>query len=189
MEESVKTQYRLLIDRYGKMEWTHKIQEKQADINIEKANSNKNWMAIWATLTSTTAIATMLSTLLCKEICLICTAIFAAGSAYCTLRCKDGTFETKADANRRYAAKCRTIRNQYASLLADIKSERISSLDQIADLRNQIERNENILFEGEVAPPTSSEACKRAEVALKQNKESITEPDEIESILPDYLRI
>lgn len=193
MNEAVKTQYKLLIDRFGKMIWTHKIQEKQADIYMREAKDLKCKMAWLTVLTTTSAVMTaidqMLQIVKCEWAGNIITALFAGLSAYYVLRYKDESLETKAKDNKNYAAKCRRIRNEYESLLTDIKSGRVAGLDEIARRRDALEKDEDILFSGELAPHTSKEAYNEAEKALKQNKEAISEEDELESIIPENLRL
>lgn len=193
MDEAVKTQYKLLIDRFGKMIWTHKIQEKQADIYMRKAKWLKTKMAFWTVLTTTSAIMVAINQILqvlnCEWAGNIITALFAGISSYYVLRYKDESYESKAKENKNYAAKCRRIRNEYESLLTDIKSDRVTNLDEIARRRDILEKDEDTLFSGEIAPHTSPEAYKEAEKALKQNKEAISEQDELASIIPENLRI
>lgn len=192
MDEAVKTQYKLLIDRFGKMIWTHKIQEKQADIYNKNAECLKTKMAIWTVLTTTSAIMMAINQMLqiinCEWAGNIITALFAGISAYYVLRYKDESYESKAKENKNYAAKCRHIRNEYESLLTDIKSGRVTNLDEIARRRDALEKNEDSLFSGEIAPHTSDEAYVEAEKALKKNKEAISEQDELDSIIPENLR-
>lgn len=193
MNEAVKTQYKLLIDRFGKMIWTHKIQEKQADIYMRDAKCLKCKMALLTVLTTTSAVVTAIDQILqiinCEWAGNIITALLAGMSAYYVLRYKDESYETKAKENKNYASKCRRIRNEYESLLTDIKSGQVTSLDEIANRRDKLEHDEDILFSGEIAPHTSKEAYKEAEKALKQNKEAISEEDELNSIIPENLRI
>ena len=73
--------------------------------------------------------------------------------------------------------------------MTDIKSGGVTDLDAIAKRRDILEKDEDSLFSGEIAPHTSPEAYKEAEKALKQNKEAISEQDERASIIPDNLRI
>lgn len=193
MDEALKTQYTLLIDRFGKMIWTHKIQEKQADIYMKDAKWLKTKMAFWTVLTTTSAIMVAINQILqvlnCEWAGNIITALFAGISAYYVLRYKDESYESKAKENKNYAAKCRRLRNEYESLLTDIKSGRVTSLDEIARRRDILENDEDALFSCEIAPHTSQEAYNEAKKALKQNKEAISEQDERASIIPENLRI
>ena len=193
MDSAVKIQYKLLIDRFGKMIWTYKIQEKQADIYMREAKWLKIKMAFWTVLTTTSAIMVAINQILqfinCEWAGNIITALFAGISSYYVLRYKDESYESKAKENKNYAAKCRRIRNEYESFLTDIKSDRVTSLDEIARRRDILEKDEDTLFSGEIAPHTSHDAYIEAKKALKQNKEAITEQDELISIIPENLRI
>ncbi len=189
MEEAIKTQYRLIEERFVKIAWTHKIQEVQGNLYLKKLQCQKKTMAVVNALTTTSAIATVLSNFDIEWLMPVITAALAVLSSYFTFRYKDGTLESLAKANKLYAAKCRTLRNAYESLLADVMSCRITNLDEIAEARKGLEDAENELFCGAVAPHTTEDAVKIASKALKQDRESQTEEDEIRSIVPKTLQV
>lgn len=189
MEEAVKTQYRLIEERFIKIAWTHKIQEVQGNLYHKELLCQKNVMAIVNALTTTSAIATVLSNSDIEWIMPVITAVLAVLSSYFTFRYKDGTLESLAKENKQYAAKCRTLRNAYESLMTDIMSGRITNLDDIAEARKKLEDRENEQFCIDIAPHATANAVKIARKALKEDRESQTEDDEIRSIVPKTLQV
>lgn len=189
MNADTIVQYRLLINRWMSMTWTHKIQEKQAEIYLEKNKNLEKWMTRLTVATTTSVFSVILTNFGAELILEILTGILAAMSTYFTLRYKDGALDQKAKANKEYAAKCRSMREAYASLMADVKSGRFATIEEIVKRRDDLEHTEQILFENTIAPHTTEEAVIRARDALKINKESTTEQDEINQILPDNLKI
>lgn len=189
MNNEIKIQYKLLASRYINMIWTHKIQEKQADLYLKMSHNNKTWMTWMTVLTTTSIFSVILTNFGFDWLLEVITGIFAALSTFFTLRSKDNAWEAKALANKNYAAKCRTIREMYASLMTDVKSGRYESIEEIALKRNELEHLEQMLFENTTAPHTTEKAVKKAEEALKSSKESTTEDEEFRLLLPENLQI
>ncbi len=193
MNNNIKTVYRELEDRFVKISWTHKIQEIQADLYLKELAKVKMWMSILNALTSVGSFATLI-TLFFNRIgfelgAAIVTTCLAVINSYFTFRYKDNALDEKAAACKKYAAKCRHIRNRYEALLTDIKNGRYNDIETVCTKRDEMTDVENDLFCREVAPHTSSEACTLASKALKSNKESLTEDKEIETIVPKSLQM
>lgn len=192
MNDNYKPIYRELEDRYVKIAWTHKIQEIQAGLYLKSSNCNKWCMAISNGIATTTAFITVVTSALksieAEWIMPTITSVLAVISTILTLRYKDGSLDDKAIACKQYAAKCRDLRNRYENLLTDIKTGRITDIETISKKREDMTEYENQLFSGEIAPHTSVEAVKLANKALKENKESLTEDEEIKCIIPSQLQ-
>ena len=195
MNDQIRTVYRVLEERYVKVAWTHKIQECQAGIHLAKENKNRKRMAAINAITTTAAVITLFYNVTpwfkdnAPWIPVVITAGFAVWSSYLTFRYKDQTFATKAAANKQYAAKCHDMRNKYESLLADVYSGRLATLDEICAKRDELENEENILYSSEVVPHTTPEAVDMARKALMVNRDSQTEDNEIRAIVPQHLQV
>lgn len=189
MTEEIKIQYRLLEERFVKIAWTHKIHEKQADLYNSKLSWNKTLLAFTTSFTTTSAVASLFAKFELDWIIDIITAVFAVISTYLTLRYKDNVLEEKANANKQYAAKCLSLRNAYESLMADIKSERITDMGVITEKRNGLEQRAIDLSECEIQPTVTSKAVDMADKALKEKKETQTSDEEIQAIVPINLQI
>ena len=189
MTPEIKIQYRLLEERFVKIAWTHKIHEKQADLFYKTLRRNKTLLALSTSFTTTSAVASIFAQFNLDWILDIITAVFAVISTFLTLRYKDNVLEEKIIANRQYAAKCLSIRNDYEALLADIKSGSISDLNLIMEKRNRIDKRNLELSECESRPSVTSKAITEADKALKINKETQTSEEEIRAIVPLNLQI
>lgn len=194
MEESTKILYRNIEVRYTKVGWTHKMQEKQADIYIQKSKCVKKWTCWLTVITAGGALASLTSIIpvfslwgITINIPVILTTVLPLVLSYLTLRYGDGVLETQAKANRQYAAKVHNLRNMYESLMYEIMAGRLSDED-IVNRRNDLEEQENSVYSEDV-PFTSKKAYKLAERALKIDKESTTEDEEIKAIVPKELQI
>ena len=195
MNDQIRTVYRVLEERYVKVAWTHKIQECQAGIHLAKENKNRKRMAAINAITTTAAVITLFYNVTpwfkdnAPWIPVVITACFAVWSSYLTFRYKDQTFATKAAANKQYAAKCHDMRNKYESLLADVYSGRLATLEEICVKRNELENEENILYSSETVPHTTPEAVEMARKALMVNRDSQTEDNELRAIVPQHLQV
>ena len=158
-------------------------------------NKNRKWMAAINAITTTAAVITLFYNVTpwfkdnAPGIPVVITVGFAVWSSYLTFRYKDQTFATKAAANKQYAAKCHDMRNKYESLLADVYSGRLATLEEICAKRNELENEENILYSSEIVPHTTPEAVDMARKALMVNRDSQTEDNEIRAIVPQHLQV
>ena len=191
MDNSIKTIYRELEDRYVKICWTHKIQEVQAGLYLKDSNRQKLWMAIFNGITTTSAFTTVVTSALksvdAEWVWPAITSVIAVISTIITLRFKDGALEDKALACKQYAAKCRNIRNMYEAILADAKAGRFT-IDELCSKRDKMTEIEDALFSGEIAPHTTSKAVSIAEKSLIQNRDTQTEEREVKALIPSHLQ-
>ncbi len=186
MNKSQVILYLQIAGRYDKILWTHKIQEKEGDINVHDNSIVKNWKCGLSAVTSAGAVGTIFSW--SGETCVsVITAIISAISAFLIWRFPDGEIITKSQANKAFAAKVRHMRNRYESLLTDILACDLSATE-IQARRDLLEEEENKLFK-ETAPHTSNEAVKMAEKALNQKQDSTTTMLELNTHLPKHLQL
>lgn len=186
MDKSQVLLYLQIAGRYDKILWTHKIQEKEGDINVRDNNIVKNLKCGLSAVTSAGAVGTIFSW--SGETCVsVITAIISAISAFLIWRFPDGGIIAKSQANKAYAAKVRHMRNRYESLLTDILACDLSAAE-IQARRALLEKDENELFK-DTAPHTSNEAVKKAEKALNQKQDSTTTMLELNAHLPKHLQL
>lgn len=186
MQEPTKFLYRQIADRYVKVVWTHKIQECQADIYLEKAKRTQTFLRILSALTTTGTIAALINGLNTWIVAVI-TAFVAAASLYMTLSNGDSHADYKAADCKRFAAIMHDLRNQYESLMTDIKAGLLTD-KEIVERRTVLEKLENDVYASPL-PATTAKAVKRASKALKVSKDSTTEDKELELIIPSHLQI
>ena len=194
MDGIKKTLYYSILERYVKIVWAHKIQEKQADRYLKKASRVKHHISCFTVLTTGGALSAVFPFLPCIsyngqtiDIINSVTALFAMVLSYFSLRYGDGVLETKAKENKKSAAVLRNLRNKYDSLLSDIFAD-ILTIDQIIERRQLLENEEDELNLLPLAH-TTPRAVKEASKSLKVDKESTTENEEIDSIVPKHLRL
>lgn len=191
MDTPIHEQYLCIQSRYIKVVWSHKIQEKQAEIYLKTSNNIQKAKTILSVLTTGGVISPILPILddllnYAQPLYQVIVALLAAILLYLTLRYPDGVLETKALENKKHAAKVHNLRNRYESLMYDIKTNCLS-IDRIIETRNALERIENELY-AEPAPHTSQKAVNKATQALKESKDSTTEIQEIIQIVPPELQ-
>lgn len=187
MNESIIILYKCIQARYVKVVWSHKIQEIQGDIYLCNDKWIKNAVCILSCITTGTAsLSTIFALLdLNTQITGAVTAFLGICLSYLTIRFKDGQQKKKAKENKIFAAKLHDLRNKYESLMTDIKAGVLKNSDEITARRDELSMEENELYSN--APHTSRSAVKKANKALKIRKESTTEEDEIDAIVPKDL--
>lgn len=190
MDTPIHELYLCIQARYIKVVWTHKIQEKQAELHLKRScifQRHKDWFTVLTTGGTISSIFPFLNfSINGYSLLMSITALFAAALSYFTLRYPDGALETKALANKKYAARVHNLRNRYESLMYDIKANHLS-IDQIIARRDELEKVEDELY-SEPAPHTSQKAVKEAKPALEDSKDSTTEIQEIRQIVPPELQ-
>ena len=186
MDKTTLVLYRQIADRYCKMAWTHKIQEKQADLYLKRNRWIRN-AKCWLTAISTcgiVAIFFIIDSFWGKVI----TAVISALTTFLSWRYRDGELTELANENKSFAAQAHNIRNKYESLLSDIKSGFLCD-EQISERRNFLEEEEDGLFSKPIAPHTTDKAVNAAHRALIEKQESTATDEERNNILPDFLKI
>lgn len=195
MDEHIKILYKCIQNRYVKVTWSHKIQEIQGDLYYKKSEKIKRIRCVLSVLTTGGALFSILPfvDLLTIQgfandfnIKTSVTALLASILSYYTLRYGDGILNERSNSNKQFAAKLHNLRNKYESLMTDIVSGLLSE-EQIVNKRDELSEAENDLYMH--APLTTSNAVKKASVALKIKKESTTESEEIDEIVPSDLII
>lgn len=186
MENRQNILHKQVAERFVKVTWTHKIQEKQADIYISINNRYRNAQLCLSAIVTTGVISTCCEDWGWTAYAKIITTISTTVLTMLTLFLKNNGYEIKAKEHSLFAAKTRILKNKYESLLTDICSSDISE-EQIRDKRSILEKEEAILFED--TPRTSKKALALAEVALRIKKESTTSDEEYDIFIPDYAKL
>jgi hypothetical protein len=166
---------------YTKIVWTHKIQEKAADVNLANHKNVKLAQIIVSAITAGTLIATVFGK---SQTGTIISALLATLNAGVQIYTKDLDFSQKANQHAKSANALRGIREDYLSLLIDMHSVSMSH-PEIAERRDQLKiRLDEIL---ETAPRTGDLAYKRAAEALNVKKDHSFTVSELDQFLPSGL--
>jgi len=168
-------------ESFGKVVYTHKTHEKDAEIQGEYANRLK-----WINLILLAATFGGLGSNLLWPTKLymwsgFIAATFALGVAVFELSFNP---EEAAERHRLAAKELWGIRERYTNLIADIKSESTSPTD-LNLKRDQLINELAVIYK--FAPATSSKAYQLASTALKINEEGTFNEGEVDKFLPKEL--
>jgi hypothetical protein len=169
-------------DSYVKILWTHKIQEKSADLKLVLHRRLKVLQIVLSALTTTSILYSLFKD---NQMGAIIGAVAAATLFGIDAYTKDYDLGAAAQKHANTALQLLVIREKYLSLLTDIKCLSIN-------LEAIVERRDNLLLEYTQiltsAPRTNDSAVKEASKALNKNKDSTITEDEAEGLLPDFLK-
>lgn len=183
MEQSSKQLLEAQIrECYGRAVWSHKTQEKCADI-IMKRNNLLKWMQIiLSTLTTTGLVVTIFGDVLWVK---ITSAIISAALLLLNTYLKSKDLGTIAQQHSDAAADIWNIRESYLSLITDLKMDDANE-ESIRKKRDLFQERLATIYKG--SPRTISKAYKEATKALKLNEEMTFSDEEIDCFLPVELR-
>lgn len=186
MNDSTKVIYRELQDRLVKVIWTHKVHLCQADIHTKRNKRRNNTLLICSVLVSAAAITNIFKWLP-ESVILPLLALLSLLLTFFTLKFKAENLDKAASENECFAATMHNLRNQYSSLLSDIKAGVLSD-KEIIRRRDQLEKDEGLIYSG-IVPATTVAAVAVAEKALKIKLDSTTTDDEIELLVSSNLQL
>jgi len=177
-----KTNLQVIRESFGRVVYSHKTHEKDAEIANSQATITK-WVNI--VLTALTS-GTLISTIVINEIVLayISAALATLTLAFTIFQLSFNP-EEKAEKHRQLAKELWYVREKYVNLMADIINGKISD-DTVATRRNELIEELKLIYK--FAPTTSPKAYKQAQQALKINEELTFSDDEIDQFLPTELK-
>lgn len=167
----------------GKVAWTHKIQEKQADIYRENGDNAEIWKIVLSAVTSSgiLAVAFGVDSIWFK----IITAIIALLSTGVNLYLKKYDFVTLEREHKACAVEWLGLREDYIALIAEIRADIISDEELITRRNELLEKYKEIVKK---SPNTTGKAYLKASEALKINLDDLISEEEINKFLPAELR-
>lgn len=167
----------------GKTAWTHKIQEKQADIYRKKGVNTEFLKISLSAITSSgiLAVAFGADAFGVK----IVTAIIALLSTGVNLYLKKYDFTAMEKEHKASAVEWLGLREDYVALIADIRADIVNDEDIITRRNELLQQYKEISGK---SPNTTSKAYIEASKALKINLDDLISEDEINKFLPIELR-
>ena len=167
---------------YGRVLWTHKIHEKQADIYLEKHKCLETWKIVTSCVTSAEIITLIFNDTLPIKIAAVIVSVIAA-----CLTAISSTFDLQkmADQHRKTAAEIHGIREALHLLLLKIKTQKVTEDEALKEYEKIGRRLETIYAN---APSTTNAAVKRAEEKMGVHGDNEITNEEINSGLPDNLK-
>lgn len=169
-------------DSYASVVWSHKIQEKQADIYAEKFKKMETVNIGAASLTSVGIVALIFTDPLWLK---LVSALISFATVYITAYFKSFDLQKFITSHKAAANKLIAVRDQYKVLLTEIKLKVDSVENLLARYKELVEKTDAIYLE---APTTTDEAVGKASKALKIKKDNTFTDAEIDSFLPLSLR-
>jgi hypothetical protein len=171
-----------LRELYGRTVWTHKTQEKCADILRARNHNMKVFQIILSALTTTGILITVFGE---NPIIGIVSAFLSAILFTLNAYFQKYDLGEIAQKHSESASDIWNIREQYLSLLTDLNSG-ILNLEQVSQKRDELQNDLFNVYKG--APRTLNKAYKKATEALKMNEELTFSKEEINNLLPMELR-
>ena len=170
---------------YGRIVYTHKAHEKQADIYDKKDRRQRTFRVVLTAVSSGAFLASILGIVLNQQWGAIVTSFIAVLLSATTLAEKSFKHGEEMQLHRGTAAEMWDLRESYLSLIVDVKSG-IETDAACQDRRDALQaRAVSTLRE---APRTTSRAYNSAQIALQSNDELTFTPGEIDHLLPLRLR-
>lgn len=170
---------------YGRIAYTHKTHEKQADICSDLDRRQRRVKVVLAAVSSGAFLVSLAGLLLDKQWAALATSFIAVLVTASSLGDKTFKHGEEMQQHRDAAAKLWSLRESYLSLIVDLKASASTVIEGRLRRDNLQKTAESILAD---APRTTGKAYERAQEALK-NKEDLTFTDrEIDLLLPEQLR-
>ena len=181
--------YQVLLDlvrqNFASVVWTHKVQEKQADIYVEYYAKLQTMNIIAASITSCGIVSTIFAGDAFQLVLKIVTATLSFFTLCITAYFKSFDLQTLGKQNKEAANQFLVIRNELLQIIGDIHIQK-ESLQDIEGRYSDIIRRLNELYVS--APSTTDKAVKRATQALNIKQEYTYSEEEIDRFLPTSLR-
>lgn len=170
---------------FGRVVYSHKTHEKCADIALERLGRIKVWQILLSAITTGGLLAVLFGpkdkTALTAGLTAIISTILLALNAYT----KENDLGQIAQKHKESADKLWSIREQYLSLLTDVRG-RLLSLGDLRNRRDELQESLAAVYES--APRTSFKGYTRAQKGLKVSEDLTFSDEEIDQFLPSPLR-
>lgn len=171
-----------LRENYGKIVYSHKTQEKCADILTKRNNRIKNAQIILAAFITTGLLVRVFGGV---EWALIASTILSAIQFALTSFLKEYNLGETIQKHNTAALELLEVREQYLSLLTDLKAKLITT-NEVISKREELQERLSKTYKG--SPRTFGDAYKAAQKALQINEELTFSDSEIDNFLPSQLR-
>lgn len=171
-----------LRENYGKIVYSHKTQEKCADMLTTQHHRIKNAQVILSALITTGLLVRIFKG---AEWALILSTIMSAIQFGVTSYLKEYNLGETIQKHSTAALELFDIREKYLSLLIGLRA-RLLSAEELVNKRDELHEELSKTYKG--SPRTFSNAYKAAQKALQVNSELTFSDKEIDNFLPQTLR-
>ncbi|HAT4331396.1 SLATT domain-containing protein [Clostridium perfringens] len=162
--------------------WTHKIQEKQADIYLARNNKMENLRITLSAITTSGICAVVF---IDKYSLKIITAIFSLVSLFVNSYFKVYDLKTLHKKHKKSALDLLELREELIAILCDIKLGKYD-IDSLVIKRDEMIKKQISIYKD--CLDASEEAVDKACEALKSKKDNTYSDEEIDSFLPVLAR-
>jgi hypothetical protein len=166
---------------FGRVVYSHKTQEKCADIVLNIHKRLKLTLIIISAIITTSLLLKLFGD---SEWALMVGVILSTILFGLNTYMKDFDLGEIAQKHTNAANELWNIRESYLSLLTDIKANQLS-MNQITNQRDELQKRLSNVYSG--SPRTNNKAYKEASKALKVNEELTFSDKEIDTFLPKEL--
>lgn len=169
-------------NKYVSVVWSHKIQEKQADIYSKRYEYLETAKIISASLTSVGIISLLFTEQLWVK---ILSALISFVSVFVSAYFKSFNLSNLIKLHKDTANQLLRVRDQLELVLLDVKLKS-KTVDEITDEYKEIVDRLHTVYDE--APSTTDKAVEQASKALNINKDNTFTDSEIDKYLPEALR-
>lgn len=171
---------------YGRIAYTHKTHEIQADICYAKHRNQRRWLVALTAVSSGTFLASLLGVVLSEQWASLFISFIALLVTAVNLGTKNFKYGEEMQQHRDTGAKLWNVRESYLSLITDIQSG-VRSIDDAITQRDELQQQCFAIVSD--APRTTLKAYEIAQDRLK-NREDLTFTErEIDQMLPAQHRV
>jgi len=170
---------------YGRIAYTHKTHEKQADLFERKDRRQRRIRVVLTAVSSGAFLASVLGLLLDEKWAAVATSFIAVLLSASSLADKTFRYGEEMQQHRAAAVALWDLRESYLSLIVTIKSGE-SDISAIERRRDELQSRAAAVLAD--APRTSSLAYSAAQAALQSNEELTFSETEVDHLLPVHLR-
>lgn len=170
---------------YGRIAYTHKTHEVQADVFEAKSRKHRLVKFILVAAGSGTFLASLAGIFLDPKWASLVTSFVALLVAGASLADRTFRYGEEMQQHRDTAARLRDIRESYLSLIVDLKASTIS-IDAAMQRRDALQKASDAVLRD--APRTTPSAYETAQERLQEREDLTFTSQEIDLLLPEKLR-
>ncbi len=169
-------------DCFGRVVYTHKTHEKCADILLSRLSRIKLAQIVLSSIVTAGFISVIAGA---GQVATIAGGVVSVALLAINTYTKNTDLGAIAQEHRQAAADLWFLREEYLSLITDLRSSRLSQ-DELCRRRDNLLRDLHEVYRG--APSTSVSAYRQAQKALQQQEEMTFSVGEIDAFLPHGLK-
>lgn len=173
-------------EAYGKVVYTHKTHEKQADLCFRNHRLQRGGLVALTAISSGTFIASLLNLVWDQQGAALITSFIALLVTALNLGTKTFRYGEEAQRHRDVASRLWDVRESYLSLITDLMSDAVD-LEAARERRDELQEVLREIYSD--APRTTGRAYALAQCGLKDSEELTFTSGEVDRFLPSTLRL